>query len=129
MTNTKYAWGALTDLIIAVLREHGPMTINEVAAEIGEPSTDRVRKIAHRLYSCEDWTARRIHIRRWQTGCVEGAKAYPRPVLAAGPGPNAAKPPARSRTREYARQCWHLRAKRLRSSSVFNLGQPIHTLR
>lgn len=124
MSDPKVPWGDIPATIENVLRELGPMTVNEMLFS-GVPGTPNdVRKAAVRMSQISKRRhpigERRIHITAW-TRDAEGQREYPRPIYALGHGENKPKP--RRKHRNAVVSDWY-KANQMRKTHnfVFNLG-------
>lgn len=119
------AWGNLMDQVIAVLREHGPMTRAEIERELGiENAKEHLGQIMSRLLKVvkrgECVGQKRAHICRW-TRDDDVGRRYLRPVYKLGNRPNAPKPEPLT-SKQIKQEYWARRRDRLMASSVFRLG-------
>lgn len=90
MSTQRFVFGQLCDLILALLRERGPMTRAEMALLL-ELEDIRVSKAVSRLMHSHDKMPKRLHIVAWDY-FASGMKRYPRPVYAAGNGKDMPRP-------------------------------------
>jgi hypothetical protein len=108
-------------LFLKHLRENGPATASEVADALGI-SRKHAAAAAHVLLQTSPVHGQRAHV----IGYVwdhEGARRYPRPVIAPGPGKSVKRPKVDLQAR-YKRE---YQARKNRSiSSVWSLGLPIN---
>lgn len=122
-------WGTLPEMIEALLKELGPMTVAELIAAGVPGASHTVRKTAGYMAQPSKRRKpvgeRRIHITAW-TYDAEGERPYPRPVYALGHGENKPKPATSVTSRvarnAIARKYQAARRKRLRGNFIFNLG-------
>lgn len=124
------AWGNLTDLVLAALREHGPMTRIEIERELGIENENHIGQIVGRI--CKpvvrgpEVGKKRAHICGWTRHDDEG-KRYTRPIYKAGHGKNSPKPPPLDMN-QVKREYWKRRRDRLMQASVFRLGENVSTV-
>lgn len=118
------SWGDIPATIENVLRDLGPMTVNEMLFNGVPGSPNDVRKAATRMNKVSTRRApvgeRRIHIVAW-TRDAEGQREYPRPIYALGHGENKPKPKRKHRNAVVSD--WY-KANQMRKTHnfVFNLG-------
>lgn len=117
---------AVTDALLATLQEFGPMTSLEVWEHNKDIPRADLRKALARLAEPTKQAPQRVHISGW-TRDAEGYRTYLRPIYSAGPGENAERPPAITRT-EIARNWQRKRKTKIRTNFVFNLGTPLDVL-
>lgn len=130
----KYAWGNLTDRILAALRDDGPMVGAEIARHVGDPDVEKISKICRRMTArkCGNGPQKgqlRMHICGWRWD-AEGVRRYPRPEFKFGPGQNRPRPePTGDQRRIERNDGYRIRAQRLKASSIFRLAVPEKVLR
>lgn len=116
-------WGVVVLRSIDFLEQFGPSTALEVAEGIGA-TADRLSSTLHRLCVATATMPQRVHVLKW-VHSADGQRKYPRPVFEAGPGENAKKPKAMSRTkaahRKKVSRLYYLHKARRANSFVFNL--------
>lgn len=115
---SKANWGELTNLILAAVRDYGPMTRSEIEQHIGAKPYAIGGHIS-RMTRPTKAVPQRLHISGY-TRDAEGARLYLRAVYAYGPGDNKPKPPGYNNK---ARSAYYkMQIDQVRNSSVFNLG-------
>jgi hypothetical protein len=111
-------WGELTQRVLQMLDEIGPMTRSEICAHLGQPK-DKVSSLVTRLSTDTPKAGRRIHICDYVHD-MEGERHYPRAVYALGDKPNKRKPKADHLA--VRRRYWARRKLKMTANSVFHLG-------
>ena len=111
-------WGAVTQLILQMLAEEGPMTRAEICRRLGREK-DKVAATVTRLHRRTPAVGKRIHICEYVYD-MEGERYYPRAVYALGDKLDAKKPKADQL--EVKRRYRERHKKRYTANSVFNLG-------
>ena len=111
-------YGDTKDKILALVEESGGMTRAEIEKAVGLPR-EHVSAVVSRLNKAGARGPKRIYISHYVHD-QEGAKNYPRAVYCLGDNADALRPKANGKKtrREWA----SLKLRRLKNSSVFNLG-------
>ena len=119
------AWGAMTDIILIALKEHGPMTRAEIQQFLGPSQTCTGKTVGH-LNRPHAKTPKRIYVLAWVMD-AEGCRRYPRAVYALGDKPDKPKPKS-NRKLNRQRSVANL-AARARGVSVFHQGLTVLEMR
>lgn len=109
---------------LEILEDEGEITAPELAQACGI-SANTARCLLRRMTVSTPRCPQRIHIVRWLTCEIAGARNYPRPVYALGAGPAAKKPKIDQKARNKVK--WQKQKMRTRqhAASVFALGAQI----
>jgi hypothetical protein len=118
---------SVSSQIVALLREHGPMTrlalgglipgvgLNTLSTAVTYLAKDRTKYGGRKV--------KRVYIKRWDVDDALGdSRVYPRPVYAAGNRPNAPKPAPKSQTERNKARWAKKRIGRGVPNSVFALA-------
>lgn len=113
-------WGSLTDRILLLLGELGPMTLAQLQCEVGS-STKSLSKTLRALSRQSKRFSKRVYVSSWVYE-ADGQRRYPRAVYAIGSKPCKPRPVADKNA--VKRRYWENRKARLTSASIFRLGGP-----
>lgn len=111
-------WGEVSQRMLQLLADVGPMTRSELCAHLGEPK-DKISSTVSRLSRDCPRMGRRIHICEYVYD-MEGERRYPRAVYAIGDKPNKRRP--KPDQLAVKRAYWARRKAKLTANSVFHLG-------
>ncbi len=115
-----YDTGCIVQTILTMIKENGPMTVAQIAQESGirraliHGTVGRMREPTVRPPM-----PKRLYVIDWIYD-QEGARVYPRPLLAIGNKPDKKRPP-RNKSAVAKRYREAVKAK-FKGNSVFNLG-------
>ena len=113
-------YGALTDLILKLIEEEGPMSRAEICSRLGVEKFVS-SAIVSRLNRAWPKTPKRVYVSHYVYD-MEGERRYPRAVFALGDLPDAKRPKA---NRLEVRRRSDQKKRALRTQNfVFNLGLP-----
>ena len=111
-------WGSVTQEVLRMLEEDGPMTRAEICRQLGRAKDD-IAAVVTRLHKRSPEAGKRVYIKEYVYD-MEGERYYPRALYALGDKPDAKKPKADQL--EVKRRYRERHKLRFTANSVFNLA-------
>lgn len=111
-------WGSVTQEVLRMLEEDGPMTRAEICKQLGREKV-AIAAVVTRLHKRSPEFGKRVYIKEYVYD-MDGERYYPRALYALGDKPDAKKPKADQL--EVKRRYRERHKLRYGANSVFNLG-------
>lgn len=118
-------WGLVSDQVLKLLDELGPMTRAEICVHLGQDK-GAIAAVVSRLNRASPERPKRIYVKHYVYD-QEGERRYPRAVFDLGNKADKPRPP--NQTKENKARYWANKKMLMKANSVFHLGLSRQQLR